>query len=245
VRTPRPDADAPPIQPIATRRRVWNACLDRFPDGCCRRRYRRLRGCERPGRELVPNGEFSLACPGASCGWSETSASAISQDSSTFVSAPASLKLAYTGPNQFGGADTVSNSCIAVTPGTAYTLSYSYRFSAATGHVEFVGAGAQFKEAANCSDAPIVASFVGGNGTTTGDDQWHQIGGLVTAPPNAHSVNVTLDIACDSFPCAEGAFARFDDVSLELSTVTTASRRVIGAHGEREAARRPSRSAEL
>jgi hypothetical protein len=161
-----------------------------------------------PGFELFPN---DPGCFGATvCRWGGLNAD-ISRDTTTNPrSGTASMQI--TGPAPFVIEATSGGPCIQIAAGTHFA-SFWYRTSDAVAtQVLF---GASFYPNSTCSVATF--GFDQFNLPPITDGQWHQLAGVLTAPPGTGSLFFAIGIGCSN--CGETLTANFDDVDFEAEVV--------------------------
>jgi hypothetical protein len=132
-----------------------------------------------------------------------------------------SMKLTGSQNNMFGGGGPAESSCITsgITAGTVYDASFWFRTTD-------VNASALSLDVSFDSDASCM-TFIGDTQVsvfltpTLRDGQWHQQTATVTAPANAMSTSLFVNVSC--FACTTGtglsATANFDDIVFQPQVI--------------------------
>jgi len=157
-------------------------------------------------QNLILNPSFTDEClGGVPCQWAANFNATISRDTAVFKTAPASLKITA----GTSGLSASAATCISLQPG-AYTLSYWYNIAdpgAIGARVTLI-----YYNALNCPTFDNIDSSAVAAATEGG---WQQASGNPVAPPDTVSALVIASFICSTNPCPSGAFANFDDISLE------------------------------
>ena len=158
-----------------------------------------------PSIALVPDPNFEANCAGVPCDWNGFGAT-LSRDTSLAQSGSASVRVTASGVS--GPAQAVSVCFTGVVGGSSYTLSGFYALTDAS--ITSVELSVNWRFDCGSSNPSASSVSVG----PTRDGAFHSLSGSVTAPAGVYAARVNAKFFCSGAMCANGTFARFDDVSL-------------------------------
>jgi hypothetical protein len=155
--------------------------------------------------ELAPDPNFEANCGAMPCDWNGFGAT-LSRDTSLAQSGAASVRVTASGVS--GPAQAISVCFTGLVGGSSYTLSGFYALTDAS----IVSVELSVNWRFDCGSSNPASSSVSVGPTR--DGAFHSLSGSVTAPAGAYAARVNAKFFCSGAMCANGTFARFDDVSL-------------------------------
>jgi hypothetical protein len=148
---------------------------------------------------------FEANCSNVPCDWNGFGAT-LSRDTSLAQSGSASVRASASGVS--GPAQAVNACFTGIVGGSSYTLSGFYALTDASISSVELSVNWRF----DCGSSNPSASDV--SVVPTRDGAFHSLSGTVTAPAGAYAAVINAKYFCAGAMCANGIFARFDDVSL-------------------------------
>jgi hypothetical protein len=161
-----------------------------------------------PGANLaIPNADFELPCPGATCGWFAEANSTLASDGSKNHTPGGATSLRMT----LVASSAIQGGCFTLSPSTLYNESVFY---ATLGPPTFslVFFHPSFYATADCNG--FISSPLLSTSSPTADGSFHELAGTVTSPASAHSAHLELGANCSGCSTPTSAVLR----SLEART---------------------------